>query len=178
MKGVKLWHYNGDPDIECGGFFYRVDTIDEGYADVVRVTPCSDAGGPDNCFWVERLVIIVDDHWLEALTGVGTTVQERRAHRVLHDKPSTRRVEDALACIGYDSPDMLADYDKRTVNEKRHIVIYALVSYGLYDQIESKLVQIGKVQAEYSKREGRFLPDVVLRSNASLRRYARSQCPT
>lgn len=51
------WHYWGDVSLENGGFFYRTDQWDNLYADVVRVTPCSDAGLPDNQFWVEELVV-------------------------------------------------------------------------------------------------------------------------
>ncbi len=47
------WNYNGDLNLCYGGFFWREDGADD-YVRVVRVTPCSDAGGPDNLFVVEQ----------------------------------------------------------------------------------------------------------------------------
>lgn len=46
------WNYNGDVNLECGGFFWKEDGADD-YVLCVRVTPCSDAGGPNNQFWIE-----------------------------------------------------------------------------------------------------------------------------
>jgi hypothetical protein len=49
---AKRWHYSGDINIEHGGLFWREDGAED-YVLAVQVTPCSDAGGPDNMFWVE-----------------------------------------------------------------------------------------------------------------------------
>jgi hypothetical protein len=49
--------YMGDRNIENGGYFYTLENMKWGYADVVRVTPCSDAGAADNCYWVESLTV-------------------------------------------------------------------------------------------------------------------------
>lgn len=46
------WNYNGDIGLEYGGFYWREDGADD-YVLAVRVTPCSDAGGPDNLFHIE-----------------------------------------------------------------------------------------------------------------------------
>ena len=46
------WNYNGDMGLEYGGFYWREDGADD-YVLAVRVTPCSDAGGPDNLFHIE-----------------------------------------------------------------------------------------------------------------------------
>jgi len=43
------WHYQGDVDLRQGGLFWR-ETGDDEMAWIVRVSPCSDAGGPDNLF--------------------------------------------------------------------------------------------------------------------------------
>lgn len=53
----KRLFYCGDSSIEHGGFYYSVETLKWGYVDAIRVSPCSDAGGPDNVFWIERLTI-------------------------------------------------------------------------------------------------------------------------
>lgn len=52
--------YKGDINPECGGFFYTLENVKFGYADAVRVTPCSDAGGPDNCFWLDVLSVNIE----------------------------------------------------------------------------------------------------------------------
>jgi len=46
------WHYHGDVDLRHGGLFWREDGDDE-QVWIVRVIPCSDAGGPDNLFHVQ-----------------------------------------------------------------------------------------------------------------------------
>ena len=53
---TRIWHYNGDINLEHGGFYWQ-EPDDTGTADhvyVVDVTPCSDAGGPDNLFYIEK----------------------------------------------------------------------------------------------------------------------------
>ena len=50
---MSKWNYNGDLNLEYGGFYWKEDGADD-YVLCVRVTPCSDAGGPGNQFWIER----------------------------------------------------------------------------------------------------------------------------
>ena len=47
------WNYSGDINLEYGGYYWREDGADD-YALVVRITPCTDAGGPSNLFVIER----------------------------------------------------------------------------------------------------------------------------
>jgi hypothetical protein len=164
-----------------GGMFYDLSTFDEGYVDAVQVQPCSDAGGPDNCWWIERINVTIYEGW-EPFQGVGATVAERKAHRVLHDMPDAERIENALRCCGWE--ENLADWDKLTRTQRRHVIVDACVSYGHYDPQDlngpgSEMVSIGKpdVQPRH-EREGKWVPDKVLRGNASLRRYAREKCET
>lgn len=169
------WFYSGDVNIEHGGHFYNLDPFEDGWVDVVRLQPCSDAGGPDNCYWIEHLSVIIHEPLADVFAGVGTTVSQRRAHRELHQLPIAERIESALACIGYDSPEMLADWDKRTLAERRHIVVYAALSYGHYDQESSVMVSVG--EPEFTKnREGEWKPETVLRANTNLRKYMRGKC--
>jgi hypothetical protein len=55
------WHYCGDISLAYGGYFWREDGADD-YVLVVRVTPCSDAGGPDNLFWIEEGSLYIPDN--------------------------------------------------------------------------------------------------------------------
>lgn len=52
--------YSGDVNPEYGGFFYTLENVKFGYVDAVRITPCSDAGGPDNCFWLDVLSVNIE----------------------------------------------------------------------------------------------------------------------
>lgn len=75
---MKLY-YNGDINIEHGGYFYNLDNVKWGYVDVVRVTPCSDVGAPDNQFWVDRLVVNLKTDPVklqEVLDTCGYTMEE------------------------------------------------------------------------------------------------------
>ena len=45
----KKWKYSGDVNLTYGGFYWRKDKGAD-YAEIVRITPCADAGGPDNLF--------------------------------------------------------------------------------------------------------------------------------
>lgn len=79
--------YSGDINIEYGGVFYTLENWQWGYVDAVRVTPCSDAGAADNCYWVEELTVNLREG--EALSNIlrtcGWTVEDlpkgaRRRH--------------------------------------------------------------------------------------------------
>lgn len=184
-KRGPVWHYSGDVNIEHGGMFYNLATWEDGYVECWRCQPCSDAGGPDNMYWIEHLSVSVGGHAMLAFSGVGTTVSQRRAHRVLHlevDVYGERvakaidRIEQALACVGYDTPEMLADWDKRTLAERRHIVTLACVSYGTYDQESSALIRVGPPQLAPFGDDWQQEPEEVLRANTNLRKYVRAQC--
>lgn len=168
-----FWHYHGDVNIEPGGMFYNLATFAEGHVQVVRLQPCSDAGGPDNVHWIEHLTVIIHDGWKHAFWGPGDTAAARRAHRALHDMPSAERTESALTCCGWD--DKIAEWDKLTLAERKHIIFEACIAYGHYDQTESVMVSVGK--PEFTKnREGEWKPATILRANVNLRKYVRSQC--
>jgi hypothetical protein len=47
------WVYRGDINIKYGGVFI-LDEGDEDFVSIVEVTPCSDAGGPNNLFWITK----------------------------------------------------------------------------------------------------------------------------
>lgn len=71
-KPPKGWNYCGDRSLECGGYFYKVS--EGGYADVIEVLPCSDAGGQDNAWWVSQgsVTLEVSDKTLNsALSCIG-----------------------------------------------------------------------------------------------------------
>lgn len=138
-------HYSGDINIEYGGMFYTLKDWKWGYVNVVRVTPCSDAGGPDNCFWVDRL-----------------TVNIREGEKL-------RPIIETMGHVG--NPEW---HDKgMTPAQWCHYLVDAHVAYGAYDTDSSTMVRIGKPDPFYSGREGEFVPDIILRGNTSLRNYVR-----
>src|SRR5574343_454641 len=59
MKNV---HYSGDVNVEYGGMCY---VRHDDWADALRVTPCSDAGLPDNLFWLEKITVYIDSDQLD-----------------------------------------------------------------------------------------------------------------
>jgi len=144
-------YYSGDINAECGGYFFSLTTWGYDYVDVVRITPCSDAGGPDNCFWVQALTALIPDKGSE---------KEKRA----------------LETCGWFDND---EYTKAEGVAKKSMLLDAVLSYGYYDPHNtmrrhwSQLIQIGKVQSEFNPREGEFKPDIVLRDGARIANYAR-----
>lgn len=64
----ETWHYVGDINLKHGGYYWREDGFDD-YVLAVQVTPCSDAGGPDNQWWIESGSIYMPadkrDSWLD-----------------------------------------------------------------------------------------------------------------
>lgn len=97
----RKFEYSGDISIEHGGIFYCLDTYDLLYVDAVRVQPCSDAGGPDNLFWVECVTINIPDNDFRkgrALATLGLTLDDLAACA----NPQHLMVEATLACGLYD----------------------------------------------------------------------------
>lgn len=68
-------NYFGDINIEYGGTYYDPETLD-----AVRVTPCSDAGAADNCYWVEELTIIIPQDTASVLACAGYTQEQIAEH--------------------------------------------------------------------------------------------------
>lgn len=151
------FHYNGDVNIEHGGTYYALDTFKYDYVDAVRVTPCSDAGGPDNVFWVETVTIILRD-------------------------PDSEQAKRALDSCGPG----LDEYNKLSKSHRRHALTLALLSYGCYDKVEyfndlqgnpNPVVQVGPKQGHASKEFGSVKVEVVLKDRPNaLRNYVRAMC--
>lgn len=143
--------YSGDVNIQNGGYFFSLGDWQDGYADVVRVMPCSEGGGQDNCFWVEELTVHVPDDLSQTLLCLGLALDaqgnivEKSRHNIVA-APGTEAFQS--------------------------VVIDACVAHGNYDQDSSLCVSIGKPDPSYSGIDP-VTPDLVLRSDASLDRYVR-----
>ena len=105
--------YSGDLNIEYGGLFYSLQTWQWDYVNVLRVTPCNEAGGPDNCFWVERLTVNI--------------------------RKDSAKQQSALDVLGVGADQFKAM--KRAA--KRHVLIDAHIAMGFYDTDQSSMVRIG-----------------------------------
>lgn len=46
------WQYQGDMNLECGGFFWRQENPNDDFVEIVEVVPDSDHGGADNVFHI------------------------------------------------------------------------------------------------------------------------------
>ncbi|QBQ74425.1 hypothetical protein BcepSauron_045 [Burkholderia phage BcepSauron] len=139
--------YHGDINIEYGGYFYELDRARRGwgYANVLRITPCSEAGLADNEFWIERLSVTFPDH-------------------------GTPRERDVLSAIGRED-----DAPEYETDEYWATLIDACVAYGQYDTEQSDVVRIGKrdTLARECMRDSDVT--IKLRGNASLERFAKAQ---
>ena len=140
---TKRYTYRGDGNPECGGYLVNTSGAQWGYAEVTRITPCSDAGGPDNCFWVENLTV---------------NLREGAA------------LDSVLSTCGQDVESLPKQPAQRLA-----VVIDCHVAYGAYDKESGALVRIGKPDPFHRDSEAReWQPEVQLRGNASILRYARS----
>jgi hypothetical protein len=147
-KGKKKprWFYSGDVNIENGGYFYNLDNWPY-YVDARRVVPCSDAGGPDNLFWIEELTVNVDEKMGDtrvknAFSACGWLDEKLNARELRH------RIVSAFVSYGY--------YDVCSTN---------VVMLG------------PKVDEFWSERGGFALPkvDITLRSNVDLAKWLRNR---
>lgn len=92
---AKRFFYSGDINLEHGGFFYTVSDVKNGFSDVVRVTPFSDAGGQDNGFWIDILTVNIpeDAEKLNSILSViGSSVDSL-------PKGAARKHEIIYACV-------------------------------------------------------------------------------
>lgn len=147
-RSIPHIHYTGDMDITCGGTFYNLAAFRKwGYAQAVRVTPCSDAGLADNEFWVETLTV---------------------------NRQSEQREREAIDSLGW--IDNEAEMGPKNRAQYWHLLFEALLSYGHYDRDECKAVRVGKPQKGREPNQGERLADSVitdqLRGNACIRRFA------
>lgn len=141
-------HYSGDTNAEHGGHFYTLNCMHWHYANVVRIQPCSDAGGPDNLYWIESLSVNIPD--------VGSD-----------------RFNSALSVYGMG----LENYKKMSRAARRHFLVDACLAYGLYDKHDSEVVQVGKMDEYNQIALDSFGPIEVtqtLRGGSSIRNYAYS----
>lgn len=147
------YKYCGDVNLEYGGYYYRAPDWQHGYADAVRVQPCSDGGGQDNAWWIERLTVLIpsDEAELRKVLAVIGMVLDAKGAIISESGGATL----AKGSAGY-----------------KACVIDACVAYGRYDQDSSTVVQIGKTDEVDSDH---VAPHVTLRAGSSLERYVRRE---
>lgn len=143
---AKRFHYSGDINAVHGGYFYNLSEWHNGYADAVRITPASDAGGPDNVFWVETLTVNIER--------------------------SDDDIERALQCIGQ----TLADLKAVSPATRKHILIDAHIAYGHFDICETETVQVGPKDEFAGRAADEYRITVNLRAGSDIGRYARKLC--
>jgi hypothetical protein len=150
------YKYCGDINLDHGGYYFRAPEWKYGYADVVRVTPCSDAGGQQNAWWIERLTVNApdnDDDLRQVLAVIGMTLDPKG--RIIEEG----RPHDAVA---------------RNSTVYVSCIVDACIAYGRYDIDSSTTVQIGKI-ADWDGAREPVEPDVTLRAGTSLERYVRRE---
>lgn len=134
----------GDMSMEHGGGFYAFDGWPY-WVSCLQVVPCSEAGGPDNQFWVER-----------------------GALHVQRSKPEMERI---LATIGMDDPD---EWRRLGRAGQRHAKIQAVLRYCGMGGITREVVQVGPTDTFFNKRGwDPITADITLRAGSSIENYAR-----
>jgi len=151
---AKRWHYCGDISLENGGYFWREDGAED-YVNCVRVTPCSDAGGPDNVYWVQIGSVYVGEA----------------------DDPGRAS---ALESCGYELSDFPVR-QRRAVLVEAMVGYRGLESSVVHFRGQMRnteiTVQIGKHADRFrDTHDPAPVPDVILRANASLLRFVRREC--
>lgn len=140
------WKYSGDVNLQYGGVFWNPEGAQFDSVEAVRITPCSDAGGPDNIFWIERLSVNLpdDDH----------------------------TIADVLSICGYS----FDGYKGYTKAERLSMLVDACIAYGKYDTQDGETVKIGKDDPFFTDTRGEwkaFRVDTQLRGGSSLRNYVK-----
>lgn len=140
------WFKFGDADMTQGGGFYSLEEWKNGFVEIIRVTPCADAGGPSNQFWIE----------------LGSVYTER----------SKEEIQRALCCCGLDDKEVWKQYTRA---ERRHLIVEAILAYYGMESPSRWTVQIGAKVDPFWNDRGGFDPinniDEVLRGNCSLEKY-------
>jgi hypothetical protein len=143
MANAKI-QYHGDINPEYGGYFYSLKDVASGYASVVRIDPCSDAGLAENEFWIECLTVNFPE--------------------------SDEEKSEVLAVIGL----TLAEVEKEKGTDAYYAtIINACLAYGRYDNDSSESVRIGArdAYAENHLKESDITKR--LQHNAKIGNYAR-----
>jgi hypothetical protein len=152
------WKYRGDLNIEYGGYFYNDEGPDSmpDYIEMVRVTPASDGGGPDNLFLIEKGSVYIPV-----------------------DRPAT--LKSAADCCGwtYDATaaTLLVDGVEHAFQSPvwREWMLDALLSYHGQDGADSYVVRVGKADKDARGFLADREPDFVLRSNVKLKRWIENE---
>ena len=142
------WNYNGDMNIKNGGFFWREDGSDD-YVLAVRVTPCADAGGPDNLFVVECGSIYLPRE-----------IDQQRA---------------AFECCGWTLSDdgTLTDYAGGVFKSDalRELEVDARMAYAGMERDRDIVIRIGRDESTDGRSGWNPSPDIVKPANLNLRRF-------
>jgi hypothetical protein len=141
----KPFHYFGDVNLEHGGYFYTTCDFKWNFSTVVRVQPCSDAGGPSNCFWIEHLTVNLPK------------VIEFNNNVILTSGISQ------------------GDFNKLTPVGRAKCYINAALGYGKYDQESSTMVRIGGPDEFFNGRHEEWEPSEILHANWTIKGYVKSK---
>jgi hypothetical protein len=154
MKTPKTkWHYIGDGFVDADGMWISLDGWDYGYATAIRVTPCSDVGGPYNEYWIDRLCVSLPEE-------------------------GGKKWDDMVRSCGADEE--LDDTEEPCLDgeERQLFIVECCVSYGYYDVEWSHVLRIGK-ESDCSAGWDRLEPDITVRGSSShdttIRRLAKKQ---
>ncbi|QIV65815.1 hypothetical protein Cp1R7AA1_025 [Mesorhizobium phage Cp1R7A-A1] len=141
------WNYSGDINREYGGFYWREDGADD-YVRAVRITPCSDAGGPDNLYSIEQGSIYIPADHAKRLSAISMFGYTMDANGVVTDTTGT----------------------VATPEQARMYIVEAMLAYHGIESDSDTILQIGRAQ---ENNPGGWSPeaDIVKPHNLNLQRF-------
>jgi hypothetical protein len=143
MSAKTMWYYGGDGFVDAGGKWISLDGFKYDYATVVRVTPCEDAGGPENEYWIDQLCVNIPEEGGEKWNAM---VRSCNAEEMLDNTEEP----------------CLDDEDRQL------IIVECCVMYGYYDTEWTRLLRIGKEEScrSHEYRNADAAPDIQVRGSS------------
>ncbi|MGR3178763.1 MAG: hypothetical protein ACUZ8E_11965 [Candidatus Anammoxibacter sp.] len=146
------WNYNGDVNLECGGYYWRQDDPEDDYVYCVGIVGSNAFGGPDNIYLVESGTLYIPESDKDKQACLNTCGY-KLIDNMIHD-----------CCGGIFSLD--SDHGKILLIDS--IKAYYGVESGYGGQ---EVIQIGKLDSQYDESDYVFNPTIVIHGNNNLRKY-------
>lgn len=180
-RKLQPWHWMGDdPSEQSGVWWQEAGPTPDDYVHAVRITACSDAGGPCNLYAVDcGSVYFSPDNMDAALSCVGieTGYFAKWTSRVVGDRVGKKFGSEFEARLWISGrPELKAEFTTMPRIVERHLLVHAFISCAGMDVDHSYVVQVGKKQ-EMRGEGWNPEPTDFIRGGSSIKNYVkRSYC--
>lgn len=145
---AKQWTYNGDVNLEHGGYYWRQDDPEDDYAYCVSVCGSDGFGGPDNIYLVTDGTVYIPD--------------DAKARQDCLDVCGYKLIDNAIHdCCGGVFP--------LDTEDGRALLIDAIKASNGVEADSDNVIQIGKLDADAD--DYIFEPTDIIHGNNDLRNY-------